>query len=504
MRRMGVTVSRVRYCFYELKREHDMILAELFPYANVIYNILTVLYVLTVLAVVVVVLGENRNPVKSIAWVLVLLLLPILGLVIYLVFGRSLKGMGLISRSDLRELRRMSDFSEECVTDDLNDESRQIISLVDKLVGPHMFVGNSIEIFTEGKDKIEALLRDMEAATDYIHVQYFIIEDDEVGRQMIDLLMRKAREGVQVRVLYDYVGSFYFKPKLLRQMRAAGVEIHPFLELTLMQFAFRVNWRNHRKIVVIDGKVGYVGGMNIANRYVIGDKKWAPWRDTHLRINGEAVAALQYSFAIDWNFTTRKLLTNTTMRYDSRPVDNECRVQMMTSGPTNRWKNIAFVFLKAISLAKRQVYIQTPYFLPSDSLLKALQSAALSGVDVRLMIPRKPDSMMLRLATGSYIKECLLSGIKIYFYEPTVMHAKVVIIDDEFATTGSTNFDFRSFEHNFEFNALVYSKEFNRKMKDVFDADMQQCTRLSMGKWKQRPLMQKALESVVRLISPIL
>ena len=192
------------------------------------------------------------------------------------------------------------------------------------------------------------------------------------------------------------------------------------------------------------------------------------------------------------------------MRYDSRPVDNECRVQMMTSGPTNRWKNIAFVFLKAISLAKRQVYIQTPYFLPSDSLLKALQSAALSGVDVRLMIPRKPDSMMLRLATGSYIKECLLSGIKIYFYEPTVMHAKVVIIDDEFATTGSTNFDFRSFEHNFEFNALVYSKEFNRKMKDVFDADIQQCTRLSMGKWKQRPLMQKALESVVRLISPIL
>ena len=482
-----------------------MLLAELFPYAHLILNILTVLYALTVLAVIVVILGENRNPVKSMAWVLVLLLLPVLGLVIYLVFGRSLKGMGLISRSDLRELRRMSDISEgKGLADDLSVESQQIVSLVNKLVVPHMFVGNDIDVFTTGKDKLDSLMRDIEAATDYIHVQYFIIENDETGGPLLELLMRKAREGVQVRVLYDYVGSFYFKPKLLRQMRAAGIEVHPFLELTLMQFAFRLNWRNHRKIVVIDGKVGYVGGMNIANRYVVGDKKWSAWRDTHLRISGEAVAALQYSFAIDWNFTTRKLLTNPTMHYDTPPASNEYRIQMMSSGPTDRWKNISFVFFKAITLAKRQVYIQTPYFLPSESLLKALQSAALSGVDVRLMIPDRPDSLMLRLATGSYIKECLLSGIKIYLYEPTVMHAKVVIIDDDFVTTGSTNFDFRSFEHNFEFNALIYSKELNRKMKEIFDADLQQCTRVSMGKWKQRPLMQKALESIVRLISPIL
>lgn len=482
-----------------------MLLAELFPYAHLIFNILTVLYALTVLAVIVVILGENRNPVKSMAWVLVLLLLPVLGLVIYLVFGRSLKGMGLISRSDLRELRRMSDISEgKGLADDLSVESQQIVSLVNKLVVPHMFVGNDIDVFTTGKDKLESLMRDIEAATDYIHMQYFIIENDETGGPLLELLMRKAREGVQVRVLYDYVGSFYFKPTLLRQMRAAGIEVHPFLELTLMQFAFRLNWRNHRKIVVIDGKVGYVGGMNIANRYVVGDKKWSAWRDTHLRISGEAVAALQYSFAIDWNFTTRKLLTNPTMHYDTPPASNEYRIQMMSSGPTDRWKNISFVFFKAITLAKRQVYIQTPYFLPSESLLKALQSAALSGVDVRLMIPDRPDSTMLRLATGSYIKECLLSGIKIYLYEPTVMHAKVVIIDDDFVTTGSTNFDFRSFEHNFEFNALIYSKELNRKMKEIFDADLQQCTRVSMGKWKQRPLMQKALESIVRLISPIL
>ena len=482
-----------------------MILAELFPYADVVYNVLMVLYFLTVLAVIVVVLSENRNPVKSMAWVLVLVLLPVLGLVIYLIFGRSLKGMSLISRSALRELRRMNDFSYPTqAAEGFTGESRQLISLVNKLAGPHLFVGNAVEVFTSGVDKFEALKRDIASAKDHIHLQYFIIENDNVGADLLALLMDKAREGVQVRVLYDYVGSFYMRPRLLKQMRNAGIEVHPFLELSLTQFAFRVNWRNHRKIVVIDGQVGYVGGMNIADRYVTGDKKWSAWRDTHLRVTGEAVMALQYSFAIDWNFTTRKLLTSPKLRYTGPSMQDNLIMQMMGSGPTNRWNNISVVFFKAITQAKHRVFVQTPYFLPSDALLKALESAALSGVDVRLMIPRKLDSEMLRLATGSYIKECLLSGIKVYLYEPTVMHAKVVIVDDEFVTTGSTNFDFRSFEHNFEFNVLVYNKEFNEKMRAVFEADMEQCTRLSMGKWKQRPLMQKALESIVRLMSPIL
>ena len=482
-----------------------MFLAELFPYANVVYNVILVLYFLTVLAVIVLVLSENRNPVKSMAWVLVLVLLPVVGLVIYLIFGRSLKGMSLISRSHLRELRRLGDYSSEVESaGDLSEDSHQLISLAGKLAVPHLFVGNSVEVFTTGQDKFDALKRDIQAAQDYIHVQYFIIEEDATGMELINLLIAKAREGVKVRVLYDYVGSFYMRPKVLKQMREAGIEVHAFLELTLMTFAFRVNWRNHRKIVVIDGKVGYVGGMNIADRYVIGDKKWLPWRDTHLRISGEAVAAMQYSFAIDWDFTTHELLTSPTMHYTAEPASPDYMMQMMASGPANRWNNISFVFLKAITLAKHCVYIQTPYFLPSDSLLKALQSAALAGVDVRLMIPRQSDSSMLRLATGSYMKECLLSGIKIYLYEPTVLHAKVVIVDDEFVTTGSTNFDFRSFEHNFEFNALIYSKELNQKMKDIFVADMEQCSRLVLSKWKQRPLSQKALESVVRLISPIL
>jgi len=482
-----------------------MILAELFPYANVVYNILMVLYFLTVLAVIIVVLSENRNPVKSMAWMLVLVLLPVVGLVIYFIFGRSLKGMRLISRSDLRDLRRMNDYPKnDEIKQELSESSRQLISLVNKLVEPHLFVGNQVDVYTAGADKMDSLLHDIEDAQEYIHLQYFIIEDDETGTELVNALVNKANEGVQVRILYDYVGSFYVKQRVLKKLRAAGIEVHPFLEVSLTNVAFRINWRNHRKIVVIDGRVGYVGGMNIADRYVIGDKKNLPWRDTHLRIEGEAVAALQYSFAIDWNFTTRKLLTSPTMHYSEQPANPDYIVQMMSSGPTDRWNNISFIFLKAITLAKHRVLVQTPYFLPSDALLKALQSAALAGVDVQLMIPHKPDTVMLRLATASYIKECMLSGIKIYFYEPTMMHAKVVIVDDEFVTTGSTNFDFRSFEHNFETNALVYSKEFNQKMSAIFEEDKKQCTRLSLSQWKKRSLLQKAFESVIRLISPIL
>ena len=482
-----------------------MLLAELFPYANLVYDILTVLYFLTVLAVIIVVLSENRNPVKSMAWMLVLVLLPVVGLVIYLVFGRSLRGMKLISRSHLRELRHMNDFPDDVSrSSTLSEDSRQLISLVNKLTEPHMFDGNDISLFTNGKEKFEALLRDIGQAREYIHLQYFIIENDATGQRLSEALENKAREGVKVRVLYDYVGSFYMRPKVLKHMRAAGIEVHPFMELTFTQFFFRLNWRNHRKIVVIDGEVGYVGGMNIADRYVTGSWKERPWRDTHLRIKGESVAAMQYSFAIDWDFTTRELLAMPPKHFTEPPCNPGHLVQMVSSGPTGRWNNISVVFLKAITLAKHKLYIQTPYFLPSDPLLKAMQSAALAGIDVRLMIPRKPDSVMLRLATGSYIKECLQTGIKIYFYEPEMMHAKVVIVDDEFVTTGSTNFDFRSFEHNFEFNTLVYSREFNAKMKAVFEADMEHCTRISMGKWKQRPLVQKALESVVRLLSPIL
>ena len=317
--------------------------------------------------------------------------------------------------------------------------------------------------------------------------------------------MAKAHEGVEVRVTYDHVGSFTINAAFFQRMRREGVDAHAFLRITLTQIVNRLNWRNHRKLVVVDGRVGYIGGMNIADRYVTGARGSKPWRDTHLRITGPAVAGLCHTFSIDWNFMRRELLTLPIPALDPQAANpGSDLVQVLPSGPTGKWSNIMSVFLKAIADAQHCVYVQTPYFLPNDALLKALQTSALSGVDVRLMLPRSTDSRLLRLAAGSYLKECLLAGIKVYFYEPVMMHSKVVIVDDDFATTGSTNFDFRSFEHNFECNVLVYGKEFNQRMKNVFLADQRKSTRLILSHWRRRPLVVKAAESLVRLMGPIL
>ena len=483
-----------------------MILAELFPYSRLIF---TILYAITAIAIVGVVISENRNPVKTLAWITVLVLFPVGGIILYIFFGRSLRHIRMISRKKRLRLTNRDDIkhlmrTREVVHYDTSmSERQQMINLVNSIQGSPYLENNDVQIFTNGKDKFDAFKKDLIEAKRYIHIQYYIIENDKIGNEIADILKEKLSQGVKVRVLYDHVGSFHFDMSYFKKLRKAGADVFPFMKITFPEFANRINWRNHRKIVVIDGKVGYIGGMNIADRYVDGGKM-GHWRDTHLRVTGDIVAALQVSFAIDWNFMKRELIEETVEAVPPGSIKNPVAMQLVTSGPTSQWVNMAFVFQKAIDSARKCIYIQTPYFLPSDSLLKALQVAALSKVDVRLMIPRKPDSILLRYASYSYVKQCLDAGIKIYFYEPGMLHSKVVVIDDDFVTAGSTNFDFRSFEHNFEGNVLLYSEEFNQRMKDVMLADMQQCTRISLRYWRKRPMWQKALESIVRLFGPLL
>ena len=278
--------------------------------------------------------------------------------------------------------------------------------------------------------------------------------------------------------------------------------MRPFLEITFPQLASRINYRNHRKITIIDGHIGYIGGMNIADRYIEG-LKWGIWRDTHLRIEGPAVQGLQLLFAVDWSFECKEVLS---APHFFPPIEDrgESGIQIAPGGPIGEWSNIAMLFLKAITNAKKAVYIQTPYFLPTDSLAKALQTAALAKVDVRVMIPERSDSQILRFASFSYIAEMLKAGVKVYFYQPGLLHAKTVIIDDELCTVGSTNFDFRSFEHNFEANAFIYDREVNSEMKRIFIDDQQHCRRIILHYWRHRPLWQKGLESIMRLLSPVL
>lgn len=474
-----------------------------------IYIALAVAYLGTVLGIVGVIVSENRDPVKSLGWVCVLLMAPVIGLALYIFFGRSIKNT-IVTNLRLRHITLQS--AEAYATppetlSHLSDASMQGVRLAVSLCGAHYYSGNDVEIFTTGADKFARFKADLQAARHYINVQYYIIEDGRIGDEIRRLLIAKAAEGVTVRVIYDGVGSFRMKKSYLRSLRQAGVQAYPFLEVTFPKFAQRVNWRNHRKVAVIDGRTGYIGGMNIADRYVDG-VSWGSghcWRDTHLRITGPAVLALQYSFAADWDFMRHELLTDPVPDFarPASPADG-AGVQIITSHPTAQWSNTLHTMLQAIAAAKRRVYLQTPYFLPTESLLKALLTAAMAGVDVRVMMPRRSDSMLLNYASFSYIKECLLAGIRFYLYLPGMLHSKTLVVDDELACCGSTNFDFRSFEHNYEANAMVYSRDINARMRRIFLDDQARCQQCLLQDWARRPLRHRILESTTRLLSPVL
>ncbi len=467
-----------------------------------LYWIFSIAYAVTIVSIVGVIISENRNPVKSLAWVTVLLLLPVVGIVLYLFFGRSIKTR-MISRRNRRRLKRHHQtLSVKSSIQALSPESVGSIRLSRSLTSTAFYPGNHVDIFTDGKTKFDRLEADLRAARRYINIQYYIFADDATGRRISDILKERAREGVTVRVIYDHVGSLSTSRRFFREMEEAGIEVHPFFKVTFPPFGTRINWRNHRKICIIDGTVGYIGGMNVADRYIDGGKKFDMWRDNHARIEGPAVASLQYSFAIDWSFMGQELITDPL----PRPVsfDDGVGVQLLSSGPTAQWPNIAFQFIRVIAAAKHRVYLYTPYFLPTEALLKALQTAALAGVDVRVLMPRRSDSMMLNEASRSYVSECLRSGIKFYLYTAGMMHAKTLIVDDEYVSVGSTNFDFRSFEHNFEANIQIYSREVNAHMAEIFRDDLTSCVRILPSQWNRRPLHKKAIQSILRLLSPIL
>lgn len=466
--------------------------------------LVTALYVTMVVTAVIVVLRENRNPIRALSWVIALVFLPGVGLIFYLFFGRSLRGMHMISRHNKRKI--MHDNSPDRI--DLNDlniteAQKNIIKLSYNLSRSPFTVNNEIDIYTDGASKFESLKQDLLNAKKSILLQYYIFLDDIIGNEIADILISKAKQGVMVKVIYDHIGSFSARNRFFDKMKQHGVETHPFFRVNFPHFANRINWRNHRKIVVIDGNIGYIGGMNIADRYVNGLPNGEEWRDTHFRVRGDIVESLIYSFAIDWNFLKKDPYVP-EVKTERSEICNLTGVQLVTGGPTERWNNLTLCFLRAISSARRKILIQTPYFLPTDGLLNALEAAALAKIDVRIMMPRNTDSKLLHYASFSYITQCLKAGIKVYLYEPGMLHAKAMIIDDNFVTAGSTNFDFRSFENNFECNLLIYDTEINRKMRAIFFNDLKRCKKLTLEQWKKRPLPQRFLESLLRLVSPIL
>ncbi len=470
---------------------------------EVCWAVFRILYLAVIVTTIFVVILDNRNPVKTMAWILILFFLPLVGLVLYFFFGRSTRKERLISKKGYSRLnkRPMAEYQAQESCYDLSNKN-PLISFFRKINNALPFDGNRVDVYTDGYSMLQALMHEISLAKHHIHLQFYIFEDDPVGRLLRDLLIDKAREGVKVRLLYDDVGCWKVNPLFYDEMMCEGIEVQSFLKVRFPRFTSKVNYRNHRKIVVIDGKVGFIGGMNIAVRYLRG-LPWGIWRDTQVRIRGKAVYGLQTSFLADWYVVDRTLLTSSEY-FPKMEQEGNVVAQIVTSEPVGEWHDIMQGLIKASCSSRRYFYIETPYLLPTEEVVVALQTAALAGVDVRIMLPKRADTYLTHKGSLSYLDELMRAGVKVYLYRKGFLHSKLWVSDDELSSVGSTNMDFRSFEHNFEANAFFYDAGMALYLKEVFLADQKHSQLLSRKLWSQRSWKNKLTESVVRLLAPLL
>lgn len=470
--------------------------------SNILITIIEVLYIITIVSIVIVVISENRNPIKTLSWVMVLIFLPVIGLIWYLIFGQDITKKQIISKRmysklkkrPLQEIGTLEEFEYPL-------KHENLIRLLKNFDNTPLLGGNDIQFFTNGEDKMNSLVRDIENAQDHIHIEYYIIDDKGVGQRIKNALIQKSREGVEVRLIYDSFGSRKTKKKYFEELRKNGIEAESFLKLAFPIVTSRINYRNHQKIVIIDGKIGYLGGMNIADRYVEGCG-WGVWRDTHVRITGKGVQGIQSIFFIDWYFVSQTLITSRRY-FPELEKYGDVSMQTVSSGPL-RDRVIAHGILQAIYDAKQHIFIQTPYFIPPEPMAQALKAAAIRGVDVRLMLSEKSDVHLVQLASNSFIKSMLQSGVKVYKYQKGFLHSKLMLFDDALTLIGSLNFDSRSFEQNFEVEGFIYSSEVAKEAADIFVADQRFARELSLREWLKRPKTIRFFESLMRLFAPLI
>ena len=453
---------------------------------------------------ILVIIFENRNPVKTIAWCMVLTFMPVIGLLIYILFGMDNRHRRQIKDEDLSRLKGITEITQ---SDDILSEmpvpQKPLADMLRKMNKSFLLSGNDVEIITDFQTMSDRLIADIEGARHHINMLFFKFEDDAAGRRIADALIRKSEEGVQVRLIYDDAGNLMVPRRFYRKLRKHGIQVRGFIRIFPPILSRDYNSRNHRKVVVIDGRVGYMGGMNIAQRYAEG-LKWGIWRDTHMRITGPAVSELQTSFLTDWKFTKGDEPDLDPM-YPYNPPSGNTLMQIVTGGPMDKWNVMMQAYMTAIASARHHAYLQSPYFIPPEPIMKTLQNAALSGVDVRVMIPYRGDKGVLPpWASRSYFKEALNAGIRIYLYRKGYMHAKTMTIDDSLVTIGSTNIDFRGFEQDFEINAFMYDESMARQQRDIFLEDLKDAELIDPLEWDRRPFIDKAKESVARIFSQVL
>ena len=473
-----------------------------------VHWIFIVLYVAVIVGIMLTVLMDNRQPAKTIAWVLVLLFVPVVGIVLYIFFGQNTRKMKLISGRSLDQLskRSMLEFVEQRNLR-MPEYFSSLVRLFTNQSMSLPFKDNAVEFYTDGYQFFPALLQAIKGATNHIHLDTYIFADDPLGRLLSDALIAKACEGVEVRLIYDDVGCWRVPERFFDRMRQEGVKVRSFMPVRFPAFTSKVNYRNHRKVCVIDGTQGFIGGMNIALRYVKGlHGGTLPWRDTHMRLRGSVVYALQRAFLVDWYFVDRTLI-NDHRYYPPMPwhISNDSLAQVVTSSPIAQWPDIMQGYVRILLEAKRYVYMETPYFLPTEPVMFAMRTAALAGVDVRLLIPRRSDAWLIQLASMSYVTETLEAGVKVRLYEKGFNHSKLLVADDQISTCGSTNIDFRSFENNFEANVFFYDRQTALRIKDIYMRDEDCSINFSEAReLHHRPYMHRFVESLLRLLSPLL
>ncbi len=467
--------------------------------------VFVVLYVYTLTSTISVLLLENRNPVKSLSWVLVLLFLPVLGLIIYLIFGQNFRKQKIISKKSIRLSSNRSQVSFDINKIDINLIDHNQLNLIRMLYHNSdavAYANNKIDVLSDGKTTFDAMFEAIRNAKNHIHVEFFIFGNDKISNELRELLIEKAKEGVRVRMIYDYWGSILLSHMYLQTLRNAGVYIRPFLPLRLRFGRSKINYRNHRKLLIVDGEIGFTGGLNFADRYAFGNSL-GHWRDTFVRFEGAAVHGLQQLFLIDWHFVEGKLITDP--KYYPLPKKfKDNIVQIVSSGPDTDWEAIMQGIASAIMLATKYVYIHTPYFIPNDVIDTCIHMSALSGVDVRLMVPARSDSRLSDACTSSYLGKALEAGVKVYKYKKGVLHSKAIVVDDFISIVGSANLDERSFNQNFEANAFIYDAKTADKLKKLFERDMKNCIEVSLESWTNRKRRQKLKESFARLFSPLM
>lgn len=481
-----------------------------------------VLYFINIVIAIVfsiILISKKRDPVKTMSWVLVMLLLPYIGITLYFFIGRNFRKEKMFNRKGAEELKLRKELSVEMLEkfnnrENLPDEVKPFYKLIIQNLHSSrslLLQNDDIEVYFSGKEALYAMAEAMSGAKKHIHLQSYILEDDRIGNYFREIMIQKAKEGVEVRFMYDGFGSRKLPEGFIAGLTEAGVEVLNFSPFKLFFLPPLVNYRNHRKILVVDSATGFLGGVNIADRYYDGGD-FPEWRDTHIKITGSSVFSLQASFLLDRFFILNRNIRHRRRYYQNLNLDKgydlessgKYFTQVISSGPDSDWAAIMQCYFTAITQAKHDIYIITPYFIPSETILDAVKITALSGVNVSIMIPERSDTWLANWGTRSYVSELLSAGVNIYLFEKGFNHSKVLSIDGEFCIIGSANMDIRSLEHHFEVTSVIYDNRVAKMIEDRFAKDLSRCRKISPVTWHKRSRKNKFNEAVARLVSPML